>query len=119
MNAALLQILIFAPLSCYILQLAIYSSGSREAQRLLFANTEAGDLREHLCCFFDTTVGGKREAKSYAQIVLSLGEHLLSDSSEWLYKWSGRYYAVSYVCCELKDDAPDMQVWIIPQRSSS
>jgi methylthioribulose 1-phosphate dehydratase/enolase-phosphatase E1 len=36
----------------------IYSSGSREAQRLIFANTAAhGDLRDHLCGFFDTTIG--------------------------------------------------------------
>ncbi len=61
-------------------QLAIYSSGSREAQRLLFAHTAptasgagGGDLRRFLGCYFDTAVGGKREAGSYAQIALSLG----------------------------------------------
>lgn len=94
----LCYMLSYAPLCAFhILQLAIYSSGSREAQRLLFANTEVGDLRNHLCCFFDTTVGGKREAKSYAQIVLSLGEHTFFQGSEWLYKWSGSYNVVS--CC--------------------
>jgi methylthioribulose 1-phosphate dehydratase/enolase-phosphatase E1 len=36
----------------------IYSSGSREAQRLIFGNTEAhGDLRRYLSAFFDTSVG--------------------------------------------------------------
>nr|GLL44798.1 probable bifunctional methylthioribulose-1-phosphate dehydratase/enolase-phosphatase E1 1 [Ipomoea trifida] len=35
----------------------IYSSGSRLAQRLLFSNTNHGDLRNFLCGFFDTTVG--------------------------------------------------------------
>ena len=55
-------------------KLAIYSSGSREAQRLLFGYTaQAGDLRPYLNCYFDTTVGGKREAASYKEIVLSLG----------------------------------------------
>ena len=37
----------------------IYSSGSREAQRLLFANSVNGDLRGHICGFFDTAVGPK------------------------------------------------------------
>lgn len=55
--------------------MAIYSSGSRAAQRLLFQHTEAaGDLRGHLACYFDTTVGGKREAGSYTQIALFLGK---------------------------------------------
>lgn len=40
-----------------MLQVYIYSSGSREAQRLLFANTLYGDLRKYLSGFFDTTVG--------------------------------------------------------------
>ncbi|CAD6253944.1 unnamed protein product [Miscanthus lutarioriparius] len=35
----------------------IYSSGSREAQRLLFGNTMYGDLRKFLCGYFDTTIG--------------------------------------------------------------
>lgn len=37
----------------------IYSSGSREAQKSLMANTATGDLRQHLCGFFDTTCGPK------------------------------------------------------------
>ncbi|XP_077226771.1 haloacid dehalogenase-like hydrolase family protein isoform X2 [Tasmannia lanceolata] len=51
----------------------IYSSGSREAQRLLFGNTVYGDLRKYLCGFFDTTVGNKRETRSYMEISQSLG----------------------------------------------
>lgn len=51
----------------------IYSSGSREAQRLLFGNTEYGDLRKFLCGFFDTTIGNKREARSYFEISQSVG----------------------------------------------
>jgi methionine salvage enolase-phosphatase E1 len=35
----------------------IYSSGSREAQQLLFSNSNYGDLKKYLCGFFDTTVG--------------------------------------------------------------
>ncbi|CAI9784220.1 unnamed protein product [Fraxinus pennsylvanica] len=51
----------------------IYSSGSRLAQRLLFGNTNYGDLRKYLCGFFDTTVGNKKESESYVEITESLG----------------------------------------------
>ncbi|XP_073143785.1 probable bifunctional methylthioribulose-1-phosphate dehydratase/enolase-phosphatase E1 1 [Henckelia pumila] len=51
----------------------IYSSGSRLAQRLLFGNTTFGDLRKYLSGFFDTTVGNKKETKSYIEITQSLG----------------------------------------------
>ncbi|OAY64042.1 probable bifunctional methylthioribulose-1-phosphate dehydratase/enolase-phosphatase E1 [Ananas comosus] len=51
----------------------LYSSGSREAQRLLFGNTAYGDLRKYLCGYFDTTTGNKREARSYFEISQSLG----------------------------------------------
>lgn len=51
----------------------IYSSGSRLAQRLLFSNTNFGDLRKYLCGYFDTTVGNKRETKSYLEITESVG----------------------------------------------
>lgn len=57
----------------------IYSSGSREAQRLIFQYSTAGDLRRFLSGFFDTTTGPKREAGSYAQIALSLGVDAPSD----------------------------------------
>ncbi|KAJ6837193.1 putative bifunctional methylthioribulose-1-phosphate dehydratase/enolase-phosphatase E1 1 isoform X2 [Iris pallida] len=51
----------------------IYSSGSREAQRLIFGNTTFGDLRKYLCGFFDTSVGNKRETRSYFEISQSVG----------------------------------------------
>ena len=52
---------------------AIYSSGSVLAQRLLFAHTKAGDLRPFLSAWFDTTTGGKKEAASYTRIASELG----------------------------------------------
>lgn len=55
------------------IKIYIYSSGSREAQRLIFGNTAHGDLRKYLCGYFDTTVGNKREAKSYFEIFQSVG----------------------------------------------
>ncbi|XP_039133988.1 probable bifunctional methylthioribulose-1-phosphate dehydratase/enolase-phosphatase E1 1 [Dioscorea cayenensis subsp. rotundata] len=51
----------------------IYSSGSREAQRLIFRNTTYGDLRKYLCGFFDTTTGNKKEPCSYLEISQSVG----------------------------------------------
>jgi len=51
----------------------IYSSGSREAQRLFFGHSQAGDLRPFLSGFFDTTSGLKNEAASYANIQHTLG----------------------------------------------
>ncbi|XP_058101007.1 probable bifunctional methylthioribulose-1-phosphate dehydratase/enolase-phosphatase E1 [Magnolia sinica] len=51
----------------------IYSSGSREAQRLIFGNTVYGDLRKYLCGFFDTMIGNKKETRSYFEISQSVG----------------------------------------------
>jgi len=53
--------------------LAVYSSGSVPAQKLLFAHTDAGDLVPLFSAFFDTEVGGKREAGSYRAIAERLG----------------------------------------------
>lgn len=55
------------------LKVYIYSSGSRLAQRLIFGNTNYGDLRKYLCGFFDTRVGNKKETSSYVEISESLG----------------------------------------------
>lgn len=51
---------------------AIFSSGSVRAQKLLFAHTPAGDLTPHLSAFFDTTTGFKTEADSYRRIAEAL-----------------------------------------------
>lgn len=52
--------------------IAIFSSGSIQAQRNLFANTTAGDLSLYLSAYFDTTTGPKREAGSYRKIATAL-----------------------------------------------
>jgi enolase-phosphatase E1 len=54
------------------LALYVYSSGSIEAQKLLFAHTPHGDLQPLFSGFFDTTTGPKLEALSYETIVRSL-----------------------------------------------
>ena len=46
----------------------VYSSGSVQAQQLLFGYSDAGDLRPVFSGYFDTRVGHKREAASYAEI---------------------------------------------------
>jgi enolase-phosphatase E1 len=46
----------------------IYSSGSVRAQQWLFRRSRAGDLTPFLSWHFDTAVGAKREAASYARI---------------------------------------------------
>jgi enolase-phosphatase E1 len=51
---------------------AIYSSGSRLAQRLLFSHTPHGDLTPLISSFFDTEVGPKAEADSYRRIAHEL-----------------------------------------------
>lgn len=54
------------------IRLAVYSSGSIEAQRLLFGHTDAGDLAPMFAAFFDTTTGPKRAAESYRLIAAAL-----------------------------------------------
>ncbi|QPK62297.1 acireductone synthase [Methylomonas sp. LL1] len=48
--------------------LYVYSSGSVHAQKLLFGHTEYGDLTPLFSGYFDTHIGGKREAVSYQRI---------------------------------------------------
>ena len=52
--------------------IAIYSSGSVLAQRLLFSTTTYGDLTRFIGQYFDTTVGSKREQKSYERIATAM-----------------------------------------------
>lgn len=55
------------------LTVAIYSSGSALAQRVLFAHTRYGDLTPRLGGFFDTSVGPKTSPDGYARIAAALG----------------------------------------------
>ncbi len=48
--------------------LYVYSSGSVQAQKLLFGHSEAGDLQPYFSGYFDTRVGHKREQDSYKAI---------------------------------------------------
>jgi len=53
---------------------AIFSSGSVLAQRLLFSCSEAGDLTPFLRDHFDTTTGAKGDPESYRKIAAGLGQ---------------------------------------------
>jgi len=55
-------------------RLAVFSSGSVGAQKLLFGHSEAGDLASSFAAFFDTEVGHKREPESYRRIAQLLGQ---------------------------------------------
>ena len=55
------------------IRLGIYSSGSRQAQRLLFAHTNVGDVTSMFEHFFDTSVGEKKAASSYRTISEQIG----------------------------------------------
>ena len=47
---------------------AIYSSGSRLAQEMLFRYTNFGDLTSFISAYFDTETGPKKDKKSYEKI---------------------------------------------------
>jgi len=53
-------------------ELAIYSSGSVLAQKLLFGSVLSGDLTQQIRDFFDTGVGVKTAAESYMKIAATM-----------------------------------------------
>lgn len=55
------------------IELGVFSSGSIEAQKLLFGHTEKGDLTSLFSHYFDTNTGPKQEVRSYISINKQLG----------------------------------------------
>jgi len=53
----------------------IFSSGSVLAQRLLFENSEQGNLASMLRGYFDTTIGAKSDPESFHRIAEGFGLH--------------------------------------------
>jgi len=51
----------------------IYSSGSVQAQQLLFGYSIVGDLSRYISGYFDTNIGHKGEANSYCRIAEEIG----------------------------------------------
>lgn len=71
------------------LLMGVFSSGSVDAQKLLFSHSDFGDLSSYFSHHFDTETGPKREKKSYEQIAQVLGVSpseilFLSDTEEEL-----------------------------------
>lgn len=52
--------------------IAIYSSGSVLAQKLIFQYSNFGDLSKYISAYFDTKIGHKREKQSYETIAEKL-----------------------------------------------
>jgi len=53
--------------------LYVFSSGSVQAQQLLFGYSDAGDLRGLFSGYYDTRIGAKREASAYTAIAEDIG----------------------------------------------
>lgn len=53
--------------------IAIFSSGSVLAQKLIFGYSVAGNLKNYISAYFDTTTGAKNAPESYLKIADSLG----------------------------------------------
>ena len=71
------------------INLAVFSSGSIAAQKLLFKHSTSGDLSSFFSANFDTTTGGKKESDTYLKIAALLAVNpaeilFLSDITEEL-----------------------------------
>lgn len=55
------------------LPLYVFSSGSVQAQQLLFGHSDAGDLTPLFSGYYDTRVGAKRDPAAYAAIAADIG----------------------------------------------
>ncbi|KAJ2388781.1 Enolase-phosphatase E1 [Coemansia sp. RSA 2603] len=51
----------------------IYSSGSVEAQKLIFGYSDHGDLLSYISGHYDTNIGSKQESQSYTKIAEDIG----------------------------------------------
>ena len=54
------------------IKLYCYSSGSVQAQKLIFAHTPYGDLTPYFTNYYDTVTGAKRDSASYAAIAANM-----------------------------------------------
>ena len=91
------------------LPLHVYSSGSVPAQRLFFGHSDAGDLTGLFSGWYDTEVGGKRDADSYRRIAALMDREpsevlFLSDVVEELD--AARDAGMATVLVDRRDDYP-------------
>ncbi len=59
----------------------VYSSGSEEAQILIYKYSNFGDLTNTFATYFDTAMGGKRETQSY----LNIAHHLDREPQDFVF----------------------------------
>lgn len=90
------------------LALYVFSSGSVQAQKLLFGYSDFGDLTPLFSGYFDTAIGAKREAESYRRIAQRIGTApgeilFLSDIREELDAARAAGFAT---CWLVRDGAP-------------
>ncbi|CNE62627.1 bifunctional enolase-phosphatase [Yersinia nurmii] len=91
-------------------KLYVYSSGSVEAQKLLFGYSEAGDLQPLFSGYFDTRVGAKREVSAYQNMTERLAVApqdilFLSDIRQEL----DAAHQAGWQTCQLIRDLPDAE----------
>jgi enolase-phosphatase E1 len=55
------------------IHLYVFSSGSVQAQHLLFAYSDHGDVTPLFSGYFDTAIGAKRDAAAYEKITAAIG----------------------------------------------
>ena len=90
--------------------LYVYSSGSVQAQKLLFAHTAFGDLTPLFSGYFDTRVGAKRETESYQNIAeqLILPPQDLLFLSDIRQELDAARLAGWHTCQLIRDDADEL-----------
>ena len=71
------------------IKLYVFSSGSVQAQKLIYGYSDAGDLTSIFSGYFDTKIGNKRDSVAYQTIIKQIGEKpgsilFLSDIKEEL-----------------------------------
>lgn len=56
-------------------RMGVFSSGSIDAQRLLFGYSETGDLNKYFSFNFDTNTGSKKDSQTYQKIASKINLH--------------------------------------------
>ena len=99
------------------IKLYVFSSGSIYAQKLLFGNTQFGDLTNLFSDYFDTTTGPKMEEQSYETIAQEIGlaaRHILFLSDIEAELDAARQAGMQTICLVRDKDpetgAPHLQV---------
>lgn len=90
------------------LRLYVFSSGSVQAQKLLFAHSDHGDLTPLFSGYFDTTCGSKHDPASYRSIAhaIALPAEEILFLSDMLMELDAAHAAGMHTCMLVRDSAP-------------